>query len=64
MPIHAYAGAGDTEGSPERMRGWRAFALDVVAGGHFFDPSGERHVIRTVVDELQLELAGGRPAFM
>ena len=72
MPIHAYAGADDTEGSPERMSGWRAetrgrFALDVVAGGHFFDPSGEQYVIRTVVDELQLEFAGragGRPPFM
>jgi medium-chain acyl-[acyl-carrier-protein] hydrolase len=39
MPIHAFAGAEDAEGAPERMSGWRfetrgRFDLDVVKGGH------------------------------
>jgi medium-chain acyl-[acyl-carrier-protein] hydrolase len=57
MPIHAFAGAQDAEGGPERMSGWRSetrgrFDLDVVKGGHFFDPAGELRVIRTVAAEL------------
>jgi surfactin synthase thioesterase subunit len=61
MPIHAFAGMDDVEGSPERMSGWRAetlsrFDLDVVTGGHFFDLAGERHVIGAITDELQREL--------
>lgn len=61
MPIHAFAGVDDVEGSPERMDGWRAetsgrFDLDVVIGGHFFDPAGERQVVQTITDELLREV--------
>ncbi|HEX6501155.1 MAG TPA: thioesterase domain-containing protein [Micromonosporaceae bacterium] len=61
VPIHAFAGIDDVEGSPERMSGWGAetsarFDLDVIPGGHFFDSEGERRVIRTVADDLLREL--------
>jgi surfactin synthase thioesterase subunit len=61
MPIRAFAGVDDVEGSPALMEGWRnqtlgRFDLDVVTGGHFFDPAGEHHVIRTITDDLQREL--------
>lgn len=64
LPIRVFAGADDVEGAPERMRGWRAettgrFALDVVAGGHFFDAAGEREVIRTISEDLPRVLAAG-----
>jgi medium-chain acyl-[acyl-carrier-protein] hydrolase len=57
IPIHAFAGMDDREGAPERMREWRAetvgdFALDVVSGGHFFDPAGTRQVIGAVAGDL------------
>lgn len=69
LPIRAFAGIDDVEGSPERMSGWRdetrgRFDLDVVAGGHFFDASGEEHVVRTIVNDLERELTGRRPSFM
>ncbi|MGB3438867.1 MAG: alpha/beta fold hydrolase [Actinophytocola sp.] len=40
-PIHAYAGADDTEVTPEEIRGWAdmtqgAFRLRVLPGGHFY----------------------------
>lgn len=62
VPIRAFAGVDDVEGSPERMSGWRSetrgrFELDVISGGHFFDPAGEHQVIRTVSDDLRQELA-------
>ena len=65
MPIHAFAGVDDVEGSPERMNGWRAetlgrFDLDVVTGAHFFDEAGERQVIRTVTDEMLLVRGNAR----
>jgi surfactin synthase thioesterase subunit len=57
IPIRAFAGIDDAEGSPERMTGWRAetfgrFDLDVVTGGHFLDPAGEAEVIGIVTAEL------------
>lgn len=57
-PIHAFAGIDDAEGSPDRMREWQAettggFTLDVISGGHFFDPPGTQQVIRAVADELR-----------
>lgn len=69
VPIRAFAGVDDVEGSPERMSGWRAetcgrFDLDVVPGGHFFDPAGERQVIRTVADDVQRELATRKKAWL
>jgi surfactin synthase thioesterase subunit len=57
VPIHAFAATGDTEASAARMRAWAAetsaaFALDLVPGGHLFDPAGVRQVIRTITDDL------------
>ena len=57
VPIHAFAATGDVEATPERMRGWAAetsaeFTLDLVSGGHLFDPPGLRQVIRTITDDL------------
>lgn len=57
LPIHAFAGRDDRDASADRMDAWRAetdgsFALDVVDGGHFFTPSGQRRVIETVSREL------------
>jgi surfactin synthase thioesterase subunit len=57
LPIHAFAGADDVEGGPERMAAWRtetsgSFELDVVSGGHFFDAPGQQQVIGTVGSEL------------
>jgi medium-chain acyl-[acyl-carrier-protein] hydrolase len=62
VPIRAFAGTGDIEGPPERMRGWGRettgrFDLDVVSGGHFFDPDGELQVIRTIAADMGRELA-------
>lgn len=67
MPIHAFAGSQDAEGEPERMSGWRSetrgrFDLDVIQGGHFFDPPGELQVIRTVSTELMAGAERGWPA--
>jgi medium-chain acyl-[acyl-carrier-protein] hydrolase len=64
LPIHAFAGADDVEGPPERMRGWGdetsgPFTLDAVAGGHFFAAEGEQQVIRTIADELRAAVVGG-----
>jgi surfactin synthase thioesterase subunit len=57
LPIHAFAGTDDHTATPDRMRGWRAetsarFDLDVVSGGHFFDPAGERAVARMIGQDL------------
>jgi surfactin synthase thioesterase subunit len=62
VPIHAFAGADDVEGGPQRMSGWRdqtraRFDLDVVPGGHFFDAAGERHVMETVTGDLLRQIA-------
>jgi medium-chain acyl-[acyl-carrier-protein] hydrolase len=62
MPIHAFAGIDDVEGSPERMRGWSdettgRFRLDAVAGGHFFAPGGEAQVIRMLSEDLRAALS-------
>jgi medium-chain acyl-[acyl-carrier-protein] hydrolase len=64
MPIRAFAGCADIEGPPERMRGWGRettgrFDLDVVSGGHFFDPDGELQVIRTIAADMSRECAAG-----
>ena len=57
VPIHAFAATGDIEATPERMRRWAAetsaaFTLDLVPGGHLFEPAGVRQVIRTITDDL------------
>jgi surfactin synthase thioesterase subunit len=57
VPILAFAGARDSAAAPELMEGWRGetsarFELDVIPGGHFFDPAGELRVIRAIGDEL------------
>jgi medium-chain acyl-[acyl-carrier-protein] hydrolase len=57
VPIRAFAGAEDPTAPPARMHGWRAetsarFELDLIPGGHFFDPAGERRVIRTIGNDL------------
>ncbi len=57
LPIHSFAGMGDRTATPERMDGWRVethaqFDLDVVSGGHFFDPAGERTVIDAIGHNL------------
>jgi surfactin synthase thioesterase subunit len=66
VPIRAFAGIDDPEGTPERMCGWATetsgrFELDVVSGGHLFDTAGELHVIRTISADLGRELAGPHP---
>lgn len=62
VPIRAFAAEDDPEGALERMAGWRAettmeFGLEVVPGGHFLDPAGERKVVTGVVDDLERRLA-------
>jgi len=57
VPILAFAGRDDPEGSPQRMRGWGAettgrFELTVRPGGHFFDAAEESRLIRTVAGDL------------
>ncbi|WP_238412644.1 thioesterase II family protein [Saccharothrix deserti] len=57
VPLHAFAGVGDREASPERMAAWREettgpFALDVVPGGHFFDPAGVERVFDVIATTL------------
>ncbi len=55
--IRAFAGAEDSTAPAERMSHWRTqtsvqFDLDVIPGGHFFDPDGERQVIQTIGRDL------------
>lgn len=57
VPILAFAGADDVDGSPVRMGGWRAettgeFRLEVRPGGHFFDDAYERRLVRTIAEDL------------
>jgi medium-chain acyl-[acyl-carrier-protein] hydrolase len=57
VPIRAFAGTEDPVAPPALMDGWRAetsarFELDVIPGGHFFDPAGERRVIAAIGDDL------------
>lgn len=57
VPIHAFAGRNDQEATAERMRPWAlesaaSFDLEVVEGGHFFEPAGQRRVIEAVSREL------------
>lgn len=57
VPIRAFAGVGDDEATPERMRAWGVetatrFDLDVLPCGHFFDAGSERLVIEAVGREL------------
>lgn len=63
VPIHAFAGADDTQAPPELMRDWRretsaTFELTVVSGGHFFDTAGTAVMIGHLASDL--ELATGR----
>lgn len=65
IPIRAFAGHEDIEASPERMSAWRdetraRFDLDVVAGGHFFTPAGQRQVIEAISDDLTRALCLAR----
>lgn len=55
--IHAFAGADDHEVPPERMRPWgletsACFDLDILPGGHFFSPEGQRHVFEVISNDL------------
>ena len=57
VPIRAFAGVADPVAPPALMDGWRAetsarFELDLIPGGHFFGPAGERRVIRAIGDDL------------
>jgi surfactin synthase thioesterase subunit len=57
VPIRAFAGTEDPLGPPDRMDGWQAetsarFELDLIPGGHFFDPAGERQVIAAIGRDL------------
>jgi surfactin synthase thioesterase subunit len=57
VPIRAFAGTEDPAAPPALMHGWRAetsahFTLDPIPGGHFFDPAGERQVIRAIGNDL------------
>lgn len=57
VPIRAFAGLEDLEASAEQMRPWSEetcarFDLDVVAGGHFFSPVGQRQVIEVISNDL------------
>lgn len=63
LPIVAFAGEDDPEGSPERMSGWRRettgrFRLDVRAGGHFPDEQAQLRAIRIVAGDLLGEAYG------
>ncbi len=58
VPIHAFAGMTDGVAAPERMAAWGAetsagFELEMIPGGHFFDPDGERRVIRAIGADLR-----------
>lgn len=57
LPVLAFAGIDDVEGSPDRMAGWQVetsgrFELHQVHGGHFFDVAGEQQVVTTLVADL------------
>lgn len=58
VPVHSFAGTTDSVASPARMAAWAAetssgFELDSIPGGHFFDPDGERRVVRAIGDDLR-----------
>jgi len=66
VPIRAFAGTEDFVAPPDWMAGWRAetsarFELDLIPGGHFFDPAGERRVIRTIGAGLARARPGSEP---
>jgi surfactin synthase thioesterase subunit len=57
IPLRAFAGAADAESPPELMRSWRdetsaSFSLDLIPGGHFFEPAGQRQVIAVLTGDL------------
>lgn len=57
VPMHAFAGDEDEESPPEQMSSWREetrapFGMDIVPGGHFFSPAGQRQVIEMVGADL------------
>jgi medium-chain acyl-[acyl-carrier-protein] hydrolase len=57
VPIRAFTGTDDPTAPPARMHGWQdetsaRFELDLIPGGHFFDPAGERRVIRAIGNDL------------
>ncbi|MEU3056964.1 thioesterase II family protein [Streptomyces griseus] len=65
VPLHAFAGADDTQAPPERMRDWRQetsaeFTLTAVSGGHFFDPAGTTEMINHIASGLELMVRGRR----
>ncbi|GAA4552432.1 thioesterase II family protein [Amycolatopsis samaneae] len=62
-PIHAYAGADDSEVTPEEMRGWAdmthgAFRLRVLPGGHFYLKPEEATLLADLRDVLELVGSG------
>lgn len=63
VAIRAFAGTEDVEGGPGRMRGWglqtsRAFTLEAVPGGHFFDIAGRIRVARVITEDFRGDLGG------
>ena len=57
VTLCAFSGVDDHEASPERMAAWSEettgpYALDVVPGGHFFDPAGVAHVLDVIATTL------------
>nr|WP_042180534.1 thioesterase domain-containing protein [Kibdelosporangium sp. MJ126-NF4]CEL14431.1 putative thioesterase [Kibdelosporangium sp. MJ126-NF4]CTQ88796.1 putative thioesterase [Kibdelosporangium sp. MJ126-NF4] len=57
VPIRAFAGAGDTEASPDRMLPWRAetsaeFDLNILPGKHFFTNEGTTQMLTATTKDL------------
>jgi surfactin synthase thioesterase subunit len=57
VPLRVFAGADDHEASAARMAAWKEettgpYVLDVVPGGHFFDPVGVARVLDVIATTL------------
>jgi medium-chain acyl-[acyl-carrier-protein] hydrolase len=66
VPIHAFAGLGDRESSPERMRPWAAettagFRLDALPGDHLLSADGERRMLDLIAADLTVRPSLNRP---
>ncbi len=66
--IVAFAGAEDTDATPERMAGWarhgRGFTLLTVSGGHFFLRTATRRLVTVLAEDLLGALAEPAPALV
>jgi surfactin synthase thioesterase subunit len=63
VPVHAFAGADDTQAPRRLMQDWQretsaAFDLTVVSGGHFFDTAGTALMIDHIASDLELVIRG------